>query len=361
MVAEADQAVLEEFGHCEDWTPINIYTKLLRLIAVISGRVFIGPELCHDERYIEVAMNYTLELSRAVVDIKSANFLLKPFLARNLESVAALRRRESEFLVLLTPTVEARRKAIADGDELPEDMLTWLMSQGAKDGIGGVRDIALIQLGLTFVAFHTTGITATNIFYDLASRPDCIEPLREEIKQVLQDFKGVLNNSALQRLKKMDSFMKESLRLHPLTFATFERRALQAFTLSNGQFIPKGTILEIPSDAISRDAEIFPDPDTFNPWRFSEMRNDGPEDARHQFVSVSHLLGSFGYGRHACPGRFFAANEIKMILARTLLAYDIRMKDGEKERYQNLEFGLTSAPDPAKELLFKKVYSGGSS
>lgn len=61
----------------------------------------------------------------------------------------------------------------------------------------------------------------------------------------------------------MDSFMKESLRLHPLTFATFEHRALQAFTLSNDQYIPKGTILEIPSDATSRDADIFPDPDTF--------------------------------------------------------------------------------------------------
>ena len=69
-------------------------------------------------------MNYTVELSRAVVDIKSANLLLKPFLARNLESVTALRRRENEFLLLLTPTVEARRKVIADCDKLPEDMLT---------------------------------------------------------------------------------------------------------------------------------------------------------------------------------------------------------------------------------------------
>lgn len=150
--------------------------------------------------------------------------------------------------------------------------------------------------------------------------------------------------------------MKEFLRLHPLTFATFEHRALQAFILSNGQYIPKGTILDIPSDTISRDAEIFPDPETFNPWR-----DDGPEDAQHQFVSVSHFIGFFGYGAHACPGRFFAANEIKMILARTLLTYDIRMKDGEKEHYHNLEFGLTSAPDSARELLFNKAYSAGSS
>lgn len=84
-------------------------------------------------------MDYTVELSRAVVNITSAIFLLKPFLARNLESVAALRRRENGFLVLMAPTVEAHRKAIADGDELPEDMLTWLMIKDTKDGIGGLE------------------------------------------------------------------------------------------------------------------------------------------------------------------------------------------------------------------------------
>ena len=36
MIAEADQAVLEEFGHCKGWTPVIIFSKLLHLIAVIS-------------------------------------------------------------------------------------------------------------------------------------------------------------------------------------------------------------------------------------------------------------------------------------------------------------------------------------
>lgn len=64
---------------------------------------------------------------------------------------------------------------------------------------------------------------------------------------------------------------------------------------------------------------------------------------------------AFGYGRHACPGRFFAANEIKLILSRILLEYDIRMPDGLTERYSNMVMGIDAMPDPTKEILFKRV------
>lgn len=64
---------------------------------------------------------------------------------------------------------------------------------------------------------------------------------------------------------------------------------------------------------------------------------------------------NFGYGRHACPGRFFATNEIKMVLARLILEYDIKMPDGQTERYPQIEMGRMTLPNPQKTLLFKKV------
>lgn len=36
----------------------------------------------------------------------------------------------------------------------------------------------------------------------------------------------------------------------------------------------------------------------------------------------------FGYGKHACPGRFFAANEIKVIVINLLRKYDIETRQG---------------------------------
>ncbi|KAL3495013.1 cytochrome P450 [Aspergillus germanicus] len=363
MTAKADAAVLGEIRECTGgWTPVKIYPKMLRIIAIVSGSVFIGPELCHDERYLDTAVNYTAELGQAVMEIKSVNFWLKRFLAGRLGSVAALRKREEDFLKFITPIVQQRidARSTKGADELPEDMLTWLVNKAARDGINGTREISLIQLGLFFVASHTTGITLTNIFYDLAAHPECIAPLREEIRAVQAECEnGVLTHATLQRLKRLDSFMKESLRMHPLTFATFERRVLRGFTLSDGTYIPAGTILEIPNHAISRDPEVFEDPETFKPWRFVAEIRDGSgtlaeKDGRQQFVSVSQTLGSFGYGRHACPGRFFAAVELKMILARAILTYDMRLEGGGR-RPSNLEFGLTSAPDPEGVVMFKRV------
>jgi cytochrome P450 len=63
----------------------------------------------------------------------------------------------------------------------------------------------------------------------------------------------------------------------------------------------------------------------------------------------------FGYGKHSCPGRFFAANEIKMILARLLLDYDLKNEDGSTVRYAQIESGGFTSPDPSKNLLFRKV------
>ncbi len=152
MIAEADSTVLQEIDDCNDWTFINIYEKMLRIIAVVSERVFIEPELCHNERYLNAAVNYTGDLGKAVQDIKSVNYWLKPFLTNRLKSIAAVRRREDEFLKFLTPVVEARLKAAAEGHSPPDDMLTWMMKKAAKDGKYGIQDIALIQLGLSYQA-----------------------------------------------------------------------------------------------------------------------------------------------------------------------------------------------------------------
>ncbi len=74
-----------------------------------------------------------------------------------------------------------------------------------------------------------------------------------------------------------------------------------------------------------------------------------------QFVSPSKENLAFGLGRHACPGRFFAANEIKLILSRLLLDFDIKMPDGITERYTNVSLANTLNPRPDAALLFKRM------
>lgn len=102
--------------------------------------------------------------------------------------------------------------------------------------------------------------------------------------------------------------------------------------------------IEVPAVAVNHDPEVFPDADQFDPLRFYNLREKAKAKgsvegaAQNQFVSVSQNSLTFGYGRHACPGRFFAANEIKMILANALLRYEFKMPNEEEKRYPNKEF-----------------------
>lgn len=178
-------------------------------------------------------------------------------------------------------------------------------------------------------------------FYDLAAHPELASKLREEVISVLSTTNGIMSTHALQAMKKLDSFIKESFRFNPPGVSVFQRKVRRPIRLSTGETIPAGVVIETPVHAVTRDPEIFEDPDEFKPFRFYEMREDGSTEdaARNQFVSISTKYLSFGYGRHACPGRFLAANEIKLIVATCIMMYDIRLAGGATERYKNIEFG----------------------
>ncbi|KAK4210620.1 putative cytochrome P450 E-class, group IV [Rhypophila decipiens] len=359
---EVQDAIRLEMPPCDDWTPVRINQKLLRVVAMASGRILVGPELCRSEEYLESAIKYTIELMEARSAVDAIPPWIRPFKASRLPQVKQLDQRIKKATAFMQPIVEARL-ALNRADVKPDDMLQWMIDDQMKEQHGklDIERQARLQLSVSFVSIHTTTLTATNVFYNLAAFPEHNEELRQEIRTVLAEHGGVFSSTALQAMKKVDSFLKESMRFHTPGVSSFQRKVLKPFTLSNGQHIPAGIIIEVPAQAIAMDPEMFEEPDKFDGLRFYKMREKAREAGEFdvagqgQFVSVSKGSLSFGYGRHACPGRFFAGNEIKMIVANYLLNYDIKLADGYTERYPNIEMGGTSVPDPTKELLFKRI------
>jgi len=83
------------------------------------------------------------------------------------------------------------------------------------------------------------------------------------------------------------------------------------------------------------------------------MRKREGDQAKHQLVSLDSSYFAFGHGRHACPGRFFVAYELKMMLAHVLLNYDVKMANGNG-RPANWWVGYNCLPDLSAEVLFRK-------
>ncbi|KAF2873043.1 cytochrome P450 monooxygenase-like protein [Massariosphaeria phaeospora] len=355
---EVDAAIKDELPPCDDWTAVPIYMSLAKMVAKISGRVFVGPELCRNAEYLDGAVNFTMDLMSAQRAVKRMRPWLRPILAPRLPEVRRLRVREANATAFIRPIVQARRDAEKNDPEWqkPDDMLQWLFDLGPQYALDTPK-MAKLQLGLSFAAIHTTTVTTTNILYTLAVNPQYIQPLREEIRTVIASNGGVLSHSALQQMEKLDSFMKETLRYFPSAITSFSRKVLKGFTLSNGQYIPPGVCIEVPSHATYRDPAHYPDSDAFDGLRFYKLRQSGEAGAhaRNQFVTSNEQDLGWGYGRHACPGRFFAANEVKMILVKLISHYDIQNKDGDMVRYPNLQMGRQLSPDPRRVLMFRKV------
>uniref|UniRef100_A0A093UP30 Ent-kaurene oxidase n=1 Tax=Talaromyces marneffei PM1 TaxID=1077442 RepID=A0A093UP30_TALMA len=327
-----EEALKEEMpADCEDWTPVKINAKLITMVAKITGLIFVGPELCHNEDYVDSAINYPGNVVAAAQAVKLIRPFLRPWLAPRLPELRKLDQTERKAMQMLEPIVKARRDAQAKDPDL----------QQPNDTV------------------HTTSTTVTNVLYTLAASPEYIEPLREEVRQAIAENGGTVTSRALERMVKLDSYMKETSRFYS-GIVNFQRKVVHGFTLSNGQYIPPGVIIEAPSHAIYMDDANFPrdsqPAEVFDGFRYYKLRQSGlvTDHARNLFVTTNeHNLG-FGYGKHACPGRFFAANEIKMLLARLLLDYDFKNEGDSMERYPPIEIGGFTSPDPSKNLLFRK-------
>lgn len=354
---EVDTAVEKFMPACDEWTDVHIYKTLVDVIAQVSGRVFVGPELCEDPFYIDCATNYTVDMIESVHAIKEIRPWLRPFLANRTPPMRRLQQKEKDLVEYLRPVIKQRQEAAKDPNwEKPDDMTQWLLDRSAGNQLS-VAEYARTQLSLIFAAIHTTSTTAVNIFYTLAVTPEYTEPLREEIRRVLAEHDGEITTKALQQMEKLDSYMKEVIRIYPIGMTSFMRKVNKSITLSNGQHIPAGVVIEVPADAVYSDSALWPDSEKFDGLRHYNLRRGGSstDHARNQFVTTNEQNLMFGYGRHACPGRFFATNEIKMIVAKMILDYDIKMPGGATERYSQIEQGKGISPDATKTLLFRKV------
>lgn len=340
---------------CKDFTQIPLATTLLRIIAKVSGCVFMGTEVGRSEEYVDAAINYTLEVTKAADAITQLPIKERPAKAAGLPHVKTLHERRQRTANLVRPLIEARLKAIAtDPDyQKPDDLIQWVLDGGQKKfGKQTIEEVSEVQLGLIFAAIHTTSLTTTNALFTLAASPEMTTELREEITAVLKEH-GTFTSAALQQMKKLDSFLREVMRMYPLSFASFQRKVLKPITLSTGRVIPAGVIIEVPSYSHAHDPEINENPDTFDFLRSYRAREQNGIDgvrkasaaAANQMVTVSENNLQFGFGRHACPGRFFAANEIKMIVGRALLDYEIALVGGATERYKNIEYNESVSLD----------------
>lgn len=165
LAEEVEEALRLELPQSSAWSEVQISHTLLRTISMVSGRIFIGPELYRDEAYLDAAINYTVDLTDALRRVNLIPTWLRPIVSPFLPEVQKLLRRIQEADDLLRPVVAARREAAKNPDyQEPDDMLQWFIKSQKKFGPREDKELAKLQLIMSFVAIHTTTTTATNAY-----------------------------------------------------------------------------------------------------------------------------------------------------------------------------------------------------
>ncbi|KAI0001032.1 cytochrome P450 [Russula vinacea] len=315
----------------EEWVKVPIVRTMQHVICRISNRVFVGPDLCRNRVYQDLNLNFAISVLKFAAFLRMLPEFVKPAVVRIISNLPSQIQQEMEFLRPMFEERLARMNDLSEGDwgDRPNDILLWLMSE-AKGVEKSLDGLARRMLAINFAAIHTTSLTFTQALYRLLDNPECIEPLRQEVEAAVAEEGWT--KAGLDKMHKIDSFLRETQRLEGLGIIALGRLAMRPFTFSNGITVPAGTVVAAPLSAIHTDGEIYSNPDEFDGFRFAKVReHDGDSMAsRHQTgtTSITHL--PFGHGRLACPGRFFATLEMKVLLAHVVITYDLKLEEGKK-------------------------------
>lgn len=307
-----------------------------------------GEEMCTNDKWVNSVAEYSRSAFACIPELQSYPASTRRIVSWFLPSAKKVRKNLDPCRKILQPIVDQRKKAkaeaLARGEPAPvyDDALGWFEKEYGQN-----YDPAISQITLSTVAIDTTSDLLQMTMLQLARHPEHIKPLREEVIQVLG--KQGLKKVALYNLKFMDSVLKETQRLKPILFG-MRRGVLANVKLSDGIVIRKGDRVIMDSTNMWSE-KYYEDPEKFDPYRFMRWREEGNDNIAH-LVSTSEKHMGFGHGQHACPGRFFAANELKLALCHLVLKYEWKLPEGHDP--QHLCLGSSMAANPSLRLLVRR-------
>jgi cytochrome P450 len=320
------------------------------LVARLSSRVFLGVPLCRNRRWLDIAKGYTVDSFIGSRLMRMVPQVFQPLAYWCIPHCTRLRAQVRDARKLIMPEVEKRKervqKALEAGQKPPKmaDSIGW-MYEIAR---GREVDYVAAQLNLSLAAIHSTSESIAQVLVDICRNPEIMEPLRREVITVVAE--NGWTHAALQKLRLMDSLLKESQRYTPVAAMSMNRYVEREFELSDGTVIPRGSRFFVAG--AYQDAAIYDNAEKFDAFRFANKRSEPGQSNAWGYVATSPSHMAFGHGKHACPGRFFASNEMKVALCQLLLKYDFDLVNGEVPKIYNFEGN--SSIDPKSKISMKR-------
>ena len=287
--------------------PMLFYPAMKQLTLDLAATSFlgdgIGPEVD--------------EITRAFVDMVAASVspVRKPWpgtqMARGVKGRARI-------VAYFSEQIPIRR------EKAGEDLFSQLCRATHEDGaLLSTQDIVDHMSFLMMAAHDTLTSSLTSFVAALAANPEWQRRLREEIAALGAAASEPTSFDNLEAMKLTEMAFKEAMRMKP-PVPSIPRRATRDFTF-RGYAIPAGTLVAVNPLFSHHMPEIWPDPEKFDPLRFTEEAQRG----RHRFAWVP-----FGGGAHMCLGLHFAYMQAKCFARHFLQNLEVSLEPGYTPAWQ---------------------------
>lgn len=199
----------------------------------------------------------------------------------------------------------------------PADILQSLIEARDDSGAKFTEKELIDQIAVMFLAGHETSASALSwALYLIAQDRDVQDRMHAETERAFGQ-EGGLQPRHFKYLKLTRDVFRETLRLYPPV--SFVPRDITVPETMRGKNLKKGSAIFISLWLMQRHREIWKNPDTFDPDRFS--RDDEKEAIRSAYMP-------FSQGPRVCLGASFALQEAAIILSMIARHYDITPVEG---------------------------------
>ncbi|KAJ1323522.1 cytochrome P450 monooxygenase 2 [Microdochium nivale] len=346
---EASDALDKNLGQSFEWRELQLKQVMLNVVSQGLACAFLGSEHCRNKEWLQLSEEYLLESVAAAANLRMYPQWLVNISHWYLPSCRKLRGTVAKARSILNPIVEKRRKIEKNGSDAAPglkapDSIDWF----EEEADGRPYDLAAFQLLLSLAGIHATSDLLNEMLLRLAQDPSLVQDARAEIIKVLPSHG--FTKAGLYQMMLLDSILKESLRLRA-DFVQMNRIALCDTKLPEGITIRRGQRVTVDA-APMYSADTYEDPMCFDGRRFLRMRSQPGLEGAAQSTGVGPTFLAWGYGTHACPGRFFVSNQVKVTLVHFIMKYDFMLPEGYRPGIQN--YGINRVSDPKSRILLRR-------
>ncbi len=196
------------------------------------------------------------------------------------------------------------------------DLLDKYIAGGEKRGDKlPVEAIPRVVTSTTSAGFDTTAFTMTAVLYYLRKTPEAATKLCEELRAASLSAPPQFRET--QHLKYLGAVIKEAMRLYPFLQLLLERTVPAGGCTISGQYLPHCTVVGCHASIVHTDSTFYgPDSNEFRPERW--LIEDKP-----QLLAMERAQLGFGNGKRICLGRHLAELEMKKVISRIIMAFDV--------------------------------------